>query len=280
MSVQESGHYDLFVAYAIFLVPSVIASLLTMGLKMQLIIRRFAKRREKLAVVQQHCSLGRAKRDFFWLAERLILLRDQRRYEERKNANNIALHEAYAYMLLAATEDAPFCVLNFFLLSRAFRDRFDPRFLGKQRLCSPQYETNFDLILVILLTSVAALVYKVMHLVEFPRLWATQKRLMIEKARLDERSKVLNGSLDLGSPANALTASDPTMMTVQQVLPSRSKASCRVARCAIVSWFLGLRLSLQFAGARMFPACCRRKPVLSQWFRRRTTHQANHLHRR
>ena len=147
-------------------------------------------------------------------------------YINRVDANNIALHEAYAYMLLSATEDAPFCVLNFLLLSRAFHDRFDPNFLGKQRLCSPQYETKFDLILLILLTSVAALVYKVMHLVEFPRLWATQKRLMKEKARLDERferSKVLNSSLDLGSPANAFTASDPAIMSEQQVLPSRSK---------------------------------------------------------
>ena len=50
-------------------------------------------------------------------------------------------------------------------------------------------------------------------------------------------SKVLNSSLDFGSPANALTASDPTMMSKQQVLPSRSKASCRVARCAIVLGF-------------------------------------------
>ena len=190
ISVKDSGQLDLFVAYATFLVPSVIASLLIMGLKIRLIVRRAGERNAKLAAPGTHTH----KADFRWLAERFILHRDQHRHEELMSANRIALHKSYAYMLLAVTEDAPFCVLNTLLLSRAFRDRFDLSFLDKQRLCSPQYGTNFTLILLILLTSVAALVYKLMHLKHFPSLWAAQKVLAAEEAQLAERAKRLETS--------------------------------------------------------------------------------------
>ena len=190
ISVKDSGQLDLFVAYATFLVPSVIASLLIMGLKIRLILRRAGERNAKLAAPRTHTH----KANFRWLAERFILHRDQHRHEELMSANRIALHKSYAYMLLAATENAPFCVLNTLLLSRAFHDRFDLRFLDKQRLCSPQYGTNFTLILLILLTSVAALVYKLMHLKHFPSLWAAQKVLAAEEAQLAERAKRLETS--------------------------------------------------------------------------------------
>jgi hypothetical protein len=185
ISLKDSGQSDLFVAYATFLVPSVVASLLIMGLKIRLIVRRAGERNAKLAAPRTH------KADFRWLAERFILHRDQHRHDELMSANRIALHKSYAYMLLAATEDAPFCVLNTLLLSRALRDRFDLGLLDNQRLCSPQYGTNFTLILLILLTSVAALVYKLMHLVHFPSLWAAQKVLVAEEAQLAERAKRL-----------------------------------------------------------------------------------------
>ena len=224
ISVMDSGHWDLFVAYATFLVPSVIASLLIMGLKVRLIIRRVAERNAKLAVVQKHRGEG-AKRNLRWLTERFILLRDQQHHEEVKSANRVSLHTSYAYMLLATTEDVPFCVLNTLLLSRAFHDRFDQRFLDQQRLCSPQYGTNFTLILLILLTSVAALVYKVMHLVQLPHLWETQERLLREEARLIERTKMLESSIDLRSQVQASAASDLTTTSELQVLPDEVHAA-------------------------------------------------------
>ena len=221
---MDSGHWDLFVAYATFLVPSVMASLLIMGLKVRLIIRRVAERNAKLAVVQKHRGEG-AKRNLRWLTERFILLRDQQHHEEVKSANRVSLHTSYAYMLLATTEDVPFCVLNTLLLSRAFHDRFDQRFLDQQRLCSPQYGTNFTLILLILLTSVAALVYKVMHLVQLPHLWETQERLLREEARLIERTKMLESSIDLRSQVQASAASDLTTASELQVLPDEVHAA-------------------------------------------------------
>ena len=205
---------DLFVAFATFLVPSVIASLLIMGLKIRLIVRRAVERNAKLAAPRTH------KADFRWLADRFILHRDQLRHEELISANRVALHKSYAYMLLAATEDAPFCVLNTLLLSRAFRDRFDLGFLDKQRLCSPQNGTNFTMILLILLTSVACLVYKLMHLVHFPGLWAAQKVLAAEEAQLAERAKRLETSprnATLCSLAQAPAVTDSA--TAQQAAP-------------------------------------------------------------
>ena len=135
------------------------------------------------------------------------------------SANRVALHQSYAFMLLAATEDAPFCVLNTLLLSRAFRDRFDLGLLDNQRLCSPQNGTNFTMILLILLTSVVALVYKLMHLVNFPSLWAAQKVLAAEEAQLAERAKRLETSpsnISLCSLAQASAATVSATTTEQQ----------------------------------------------------------------
>jgi hypothetical protein len=57
----------------------------------------------------------------------------------------------------------------------------------KQRLCSAEYETNFLLLLLVLLTSVGALVYKVVQLQKLPQLWATRRQLGVEAASLAER---------------------------------------------------------------------------------------------
>jgi hypothetical protein len=215
ITVKDSGQLDLFVAFATFLVPSVIASLLIMGLKIRLILRRAGERNAKLAAPRTHTH----KAHFRWLAERFILHRDQHRHEELMSANRVALHQSYAFMLLAVTEDAPFCVLNTLLLSRAFRDRFDLGLLDNQRLCSPQNGTNFTMILLILLTSVVALVYKLMHLVNFPSLWAAQKVLAAEEAQLAERTKRLEtspSSISLCSLAQAPAATVSATTTEQQ----------------------------------------------------------------
>jgi hypothetical protein len=224
ISVKDSGHWDLFVAFATFLVPSVIASLLIMGLKVRLIVRRAGERDAKLAAPKTH------KANFRWLADRFILHRDQLRHDEQMSANRIALHNSYAFMLLALTEDAPFCVLNMLLLSRAFHDRFNQSFLDKQRLCSPQYGTDFTMILLILLTSVACLVYKLMHLVHLPSLWAAQKVLAAEEAQLAERGKVLETSIrnvqfKLSLLAQAPAASDSATATEREAARSPAKVS-------------------------------------------------------
>ena len=72
------------------------------------------------------------------------------------------------------------------------------------------------MILLILLTSVASLVYKLMHLVELPRLWAAQKLLAEEEAQLTERKQTLE-SISIGWLAQAPAAFDPATTTEQQV---------------------------------------------------------------
>ena len=62
--------------------------------------------------------------------------------------------------------------------------RNDPKLLPKQRLCSAEYTTRFLPLLLILLTSVGALVYKLMHLVHLPRIWLEHQRLAVELAEL------------------------------------------------------------------------------------------------
>jgi hypothetical protein len=80
----------------------------------------------------------------------------------------------------------PFCVLNTILLDRMINSRNDPTLLPKQRLCSAEYTTRFLPLLLVLLTSVGALVYKLMHLVHLPRIWLEHQRLAVERTELEQ----------------------------------------------------------------------------------------------
>ena len=80
----------------------------------------------------------------------------------------------------------PFCVLNTILLERTVRSRNDATLLPAQRLCSDEYDTSFLMLLLVLLTSVGMLVYKAMHLLALPRVWAEHERLAAEAAELEE----------------------------------------------------------------------------------------------
>ena len=80
----------------------------------------------------------------------------------------------------------PFCVLNTILLERTVRSRNDATLLPAQRLCSDEYDTSFLMLLLVLLTSAGMLVYKAMHLLALPRVWAEHERLAAEAAELEE----------------------------------------------------------------------------------------------
>jgi hypothetical protein len=106
-------------------------------------------------------------------------------------------------------QDVPFCALNTILLDRTVRSRNDATLLHAQRLCSDEYDSNsFLMLLLVLLTSVGMLVYKAMHLVALPRVWAEHERLAAEAAELEEcqaaidRRMGASASVDTGPPAS------------------------------------------------------------------------------
>ena len=93
---------------------------------------------------------------------------------------------------LPALQDLPFCALNTILLDRTVRSRNNETLLHVQRLCSAEYDSNsFLMLLLVLLTSVGMLVYKAMHLLPLPRVWAEHKRLAAEAAELEECSAAI-----------------------------------------------------------------------------------------
>ena len=212
-TLRTSGHDDLFFAFAFFLVPAGIVSLVHMAAKLRLIVRRLLERHEQLAKANQsRRSLrgsGLVNRDFRWLADRFILQCKKQSNDELKRTNASALQEAYGYGLLAAIEDAPFCVVNTMLLYRTVHDRFDLRVGTGQRLCSPHYEANFMLVLAVLMTSVAALVYKVVHALALPQLWAEKALVQKEAARLAEKMNMFESLRSNGGlVAEGMPASD------------------------------------------------------------------------
>ena len=206
VTVKNSGHDDLFAPFAVFLVPSLGFSAASIGLKFWLLKRRAVRRTAKLQGLQ--LQAGQSRRiDFRLLCDRFVLYRRQQRHEELKSANDAARYEAYTYIGLAFTEvrfgllpvstapaqsclgywqDVPFCVLNTILLERTVRSRNDATLLPAQRLCSDEYDTSFLMLLLVLLTSAGMLVYKAMHLLALPRVWAEHVRLAAEAAELEE----------------------------------------------------------------------------------------------
>jgi hypothetical protein len=136
---------------------------------------------------------------------------------------------------LLALQDVPFCVLNTILLDRAVRRRNDPTLLSSQRLCSAEYNINFLMLLLVLLTSVGMLVYKAMHLLPLPRVWAEHKRLAAEAAEFEECSAAIDrrmgalASEDSGSSASVPLYGTPPELEPQQVGNSEPMGDAEVA---------------------------------------------------
>ncbi len=206
VTVKNSGHDDLFAPFAVFLVPSLGFSAASIGLQFWLLKRRAVRRTAKLQGLQ--LQAGQSRRiDFGLLCDRFVLRRRQQRHEELKSANDAERYEAYIHIVLALTEvrfgllpvstapvqsslgcwqDVPFCALNTILLERTVRSRNDATLLPAHRLCSDEYDTSFLMLLLVLLTSAGMLVYKAMHLLALPRVWAEHERLAAEAAELEE----------------------------------------------------------------------------------------------
>ena len=71
-------------------------------------------------------------------------------------------------------------------------DRHSEALKSEQRLCSKEYAGNFLLLLLILMSSVANMVYKAMHVKDLPGLWAARTRLLTEKESLMRREVALS----------------------------------------------------------------------------------------
>ena len=87
----------------------------------------------------------------------------------------------YAHpVTFASLQDVPFAVVNSLFLLRTVDD-----------LKRPHDDTNVTVLLLVLLSSVASLMYKLMKLRTFPELWREHSRLLREKIRLTERAEQL-----------------------------------------------------------------------------------------
>ncbi len=77
-------------------------------------------------------------------------------------------------------QDAPFAVVNSLFLLRIVNDSK-----------TPHDDANITVLLLVLLSSVASLMYKVMKLRTFPEVWREHSRLLQEEARLIKRAEQL-----------------------------------------------------------------------------------------
>jgi hypothetical protein len=128
----------------------------------------------------------------------------------------------------------PFCVLNTILLDRTVRSRNDETLLPAQRLCSDEYDTSFLMLLSVLLTSVGMLVYKAMHLLPLPRVWAEHKRLAAEAAEFEECQAAIDrrmgalASEDAGPSGPVRLHGSPAELEPQRIGDSESMGGAEI----------------------------------------------------
>ena len=86
----------------------------------------------------------------------------------------------------ALLQDAPFSVVNTLFLLRTVHDPTKPP------CTEASCPKTVTVLLLVLLTSIAVLTYKIMKLSTFPEIWREHQRLLVEKVVLHERARRLS----------------------------------------------------------------------------------------
>jgi hypothetical protein len=210
----------------VFVGPALLSSLLAIAFKVRLLTQRVTQKRALAAKSAKKASTRCArKRLLHALAARFMLQHDKFEYEDAKRANDRERYTAYGYMLGVLTEaiapshstlslcispvrtplsqnlsaandnlaqrvrslgesatlcaqDVPFAIVNAVFLVRTVNDK----------------RSDVTIMLCVLLTSIASLVYKVMKLRTIPKVWQEHRRLLDVKAELAERAMRLQES--------------------------------------------------------------------------------------
>jgi hypothetical protein len=193
------------------------------------------------------------------LLQRFVLQHEEHVYKELKNANDRQRYEGYGYMLgiameawiaqhfaargqthgyahpvtFALLQDAPFAVVNSLFLLRTVDD-----------LKRPHDDTNVTVLLLVLLSSVASLMYKLMKLRAFPTVWREHSRLLQEEVRLIKRAEQLKmeaqatvvpqseGS-DVDSDVDSVSSDDSSRCATKMLSHGRPSHSAQLESAAM-----------------------------------------------
>ena len=151
------------------------------------------------------------------LMERFVLRHDQLEFQDRMGANDVRRYETYSYMMHILSEvwtachrerrspkvkcycvqDIPFAAINIIFLTRIVAARACGNDAARAGGNDGQ-QGSFTIQLLILLTSVIAVVYKAMHLKDLPVVWRERAQLLVEKHELAQRQRALNASAHQG----------------------------------------------------------------------------------
>ncbi len=99
-SVYRSRMSDLFIAFSVFIGPATLFSVISMAIKIKLLLRRVAERRNagklrRSASQRNFLQLG-MKVALRMLAEEYVLRHDQLEHEELKSSNDMLVHQGYS----------------------------------------------------------------------------------------------------------------------------------------------------------------------------------------
>ena len=164
----------------------------------------------------------------------------------------------YAHpVTFALLQDAPFAVVNSLFLLRTVDD--------VKRRCKD--DTNVTVVLLVLLSSVASLMYKLMKLRVFPDVWREHRRLLQEKVRLIKRAEQLkmeaqarvvpqsDGSdVDVDSDADSVNSDISSSCATTMLSHGRPSNSAQLESAAMRVAVLPLSTSTEWAGVYLSQA--------------------------
>jgi hypothetical protein len=154
--------------------------------------------------------------------------------------------------LSLSLQDMPFTVVNTLFLLRTVQDFIDP----KSSLCSARVAHNdereecrkaaasqFTVMLLVLLSSMASLIYKLMRLLAFPEVWRESIRLQKERTELAERAHRLDtmAEMEIADAADHKNPkSDSDDEPHDQRGPHRQAASAAKVVVAVTTFEIGV----------------------------------------
>ena len=118
---------------------------------------------------------------------------------ERMENLKLDKHRCLMHIMLAVCEDGPFVVLNMILVLLQLKKTKECRYvIGMCSECDEWVSENgnSNLIVLVFMSSVAALTSKIMQLGYLPSIWASHNQLLKEEQQLSDREKIILSEME------------------------------------------------------------------------------------
>ena len=183
----------LWVAFIVCMFPAATSSLVSMFYRIRTLHKRLQERRHASTSTTNYGKLfgrkfGKQHRSFAQIVQLYKLRKDRDHLLEQQAVSAIDRQRMYLFLLLGATEDLPFSVLNAMLVLLPRRDNLLCSEGTPSLDCQEWLEADSaEAVVLVFCISIAGLTYKLTQLQLFPAIWAEHKKMQGEAEELNKR---------------------------------------------------------------------------------------------